>query len=133
MCRVCEFLDRLKYPSTLILHLVCTLIYIYIYILSVTENKFIFYMILLCTQLSTIGIDYIFTGRDLFGSRKIETDVCIYIYIYICSIQNINSYELIPGTAHLISQHCNIMLLNFVYLCLQFYDLICTALCDQLY
>jgi hypothetical protein len=28
------------------------------------------------------------TGRDLFGSHKIETDVCI---------QNVNNYELIPG------------------------------------
>jgi hypothetical protein len=38
---------------------------------------------------------------------------------YAYSIQNIDSYELIPGMAHyhiiLISQHYNFMLINFMY------------------
>jgi hypothetical protein len=33
---------------------------------------------LIYTQLSNIDDDNIFTGRDVFGSHKIETDVCMY-------------------------------------------------------
>ena len=61
-------------------------------------------------HLSKINTATIFTGRDTFGSRKLEA----------YSVQKVNNWELTHGTAHyyiiLISQYCNFILINFLHI-----------------
>jgi hypothetical protein len=52
-------------------------------------------------------------ARDLFGSHKIETCFCA------CTIQSVNNWEHIPGTAQfkqiLNLQRCNFMIIETLY------------------
>jgi hypothetical protein len=59
-----------------------------------------------------VTIDCYYSGRDHFGSYKIDT--CLYA----CSTQSVSNWKLLPGTAHfkvLNLQHCNFMIINFAY------------------
>ena len=63
-------------------------------------------------QLTNISYHIVCTGRDIIGSRKIGTDVCMHTAqgMYLAVSLYMNGCHII-----LMSQYCDFMLTNFIY------------------